>query len=104
MTKNEKKLILRHCGVPCCGTCKWYKGPCYEGMECNHPATLGKEFNETNIVMRSDFVCNLYEVQENNAEELRDSFKYMYLGEFEECAKVFDDRVEIELDGRSDGE
>lgn len=97
MMKNEKRLVLRHCGVPCCGTCKWYKGPCYESMVCNNPRNYvnGNDYDMI-LHVQHMFVCNFYEEREDNADCIKREMQEMSFGCSDDVeVDVFDDRIEI---------
>lgn len=80
MTKNEKKLILRHCGVPCCGTCKWFERQ-YSDTKCESPhnrSYYGDDDDEytLRVYPNEDNVCDYYEVRDDNDELIRKNLEF----------------------------
>lgn len=56
----------RHCGVPCCGTCRWFTRV-YEETFCEHPKNVVDVVKDEYVSQPTDdMVCGWFEKKEDN--------------------------------------
>ena len=68
---SMERLVLRHCGAKCCGTCKWFTR-IYEDTDCGSPHNVEKHYGGdvwySSVNPREDDVCDYYEERDGNKE------------------------------------
>lgn len=62
--KPNKPRNYRHCGVPCCGNCRWFTRA-YEDTFCEHPKNFFRaKCDEVVKQPMPDMVCDWWEKKE----------------------------------------
>lgn len=61
--KPNKPRNYRHCGVPCCGTCRWFTR-LYEDRFCEHPKNVIDLAADYVVRPLEDDVCGWWEEKE----------------------------------------
>ena len=66
--KQDNPRNYRHCGVPCCGNCKWFARS-YEDTFCEHPKNVIDEIYEEYVAgPYEDQVCDWWEKKTTKGE------------------------------------